>query len=164
MPALDEPPSVEKTLPWNPDEPGIVGALVSGVLVAEAVPKVVEGPGEVLAAGMPDPEACFPNRPYVFAAGDAVLFLNRPAPFAGGLVAKTEAGGVAVDLSLSKLNNGTCCATGSVIVTGAAFEGGRAGVTTDEEGVAPPSHQVVRLRDAQPEDSGGMLTRSRLTV
>jgi hypothetical protein len=158
VPALEEPPSVEKTLPRNPDEPDIVGALVSGVLVAEAVPKTVEGPG------MPDPDACFPNRPYVLAAGDAVLILNRPASFAGGLVSKTEAGGVNVGLSVLKLNDGTCCATGSVVVTGAAFEGGRAGVTTGEEGVAPPSHQVVRLRDAQPEYSGGRLTRSRLTV
>lgn len=148
MPALEEPPSVEKTLPWNPDEPGIAGALVSGVLVAEAVPKIVEGQGEVLETGLPDPDACFPHRPCVSAPGDVVLFLNRPAPFASGLEAKTGAAGVDVGVSLRKLNNGTCCATGSVVVTGAAFKGGRTGVTTGEEGVAPSSHQVVRLGDA----------------
>lgn len=164
MPALEEPPPVEKTLPWNPDEPGTVGGLVSTVLVAEAFPNIVEGEGEVLAAGMSDPDACFPNKPYLFAAEDAVMFLNRPAPFAGGLVEKTEAGGVTVDLSLSKLSSGTCCATGSVVVIRAAFEAGRAGVTTGEEGVEPPGHQVVSLRDAQPEGLRRRLTRSRLTV
>lgn len=160
MSALIEPPSVKKLLPWNPDEPDIVGALVSAVLGVEAVPKIVEGRGELKAAGMPDPDACFPNKPYVFAAGDGVGFLNRPAPLAGGLVAETEGGGGPVDLSLSKLNDGTCCATGSVVVTGAAFESGRAGVTTGEEGVAPPSYQVLRSRDAQAEDLDGGLTRS----
>lgn len=128
-------------------------ALVSGVLVAEAVPEFVKEPqglGEVEAAGMPDPDACFPNRPCVFATGDAVLFLNRPAKFAGGLVVKIEGVGVGtVDFSLPKLNNDTCCAADPVVLgTVAAFEGGRAGATaaldggragatTREEGVAP---------------------------
>ena len=165
MPALEEPPSVEKPLPNPPEN---VGGFVSDVvLVGKAVPKTVERPGEVPVAGMPDPDACFPNKPYVFAAEDAVLFPNRPALFTGGLVAKAEARGVAVDLSLSKkLNVVACCATGSVVVIGVALAGGRAGVATGEEGVAAAasSHEGVRLRDAQPDELGERLTRSRLAV
>lgn len=131
---MEEPLSVAKNPPEPKEARPNTGAPASGVLPAETFPKVVE------AAELPDPDTTPPNRPG-FAGAAVVRFPKRPAPFVGGLPARTEVGRAVVDVPSPQLDVGSAgCGAGSVADTGTPFGGGRAGVT-DGEGDAAPSHK-----------------------